>query len=468
MKIIILAGGGGTRLFPLSRACYPKQFLKIAGEKSLLQQTVERFLIVAKQEDIVIVTNKNYIFHVQEDLHEIGAEKINVITEPTGKNTAPAIALAISYCKDYLNCCEDEILFVSPADHLIKPAGKFAELVQLAEQVCKEKNDIITIGVKPIKPETGYGYIQSADKIDDNVFAVKSFKEKPDKVTAEKYLAEGNYYWNAGMFMFSIGRMETELEQYIPEIVKISQQGYEECVNNFSKMPDISIDYAVAEKSTHMAVMPMQDIYWNDIGSFDSIAEVLADKNGNGIYGDVIADDCQNTIILGCDRLISGIGLKNLIVVDTPDSLLITEKGKSQEVKKVVEKLKKEHRKEAIENRTMYRPWGSYTILAEGEGYKVKRITIKPGAKLSLQMHYHRSEHWTVISGTGKLTLDDKIVIFKENESTYIPIAVKHRLENPGQIPLSIIEVQNGRYLGEDDIVRFDDEYGRLEKRSND
>lgn len=462
MKIIILAGGGGTRLFPLSRACYPKQFLKIAGEKSLLQQTVERFLIIAKQEEIVIVTNKDYIFHVQEDLHEIGAEKINIITEPTGKNTAPAIALAISYCKDCLNCCEDEILFVSPADHLIKPAEKFAELLQQAEQVCRDKNDIITIGVKPTKPETGYGYIQAAGKVADTVFYVKSFKEKPDKVTAEKYLAEGNYYWNAGMFMFSISRMETELEQYVPEIAKISQQGYENCINNFTEMPDISIDYAVAEKSTHMSVMPMQDIYWNDIGSFDSIAEVLADKNGNGIYGDVITADCQNTTILGSDRLISGIGLKDLIVVDTPDSLLITEKGKSQEVKKVVEKLKKEHRKEAIENRTMYRPWGSYTILAEGEGYKVKRITIKPGAKLSLQMHYYRSEHWTVISGTGKLTLDDKVVIFKENESTYIPIAVKHRLENPGQIPLSIIEVQNGRYLGEDDIVRFDDEYGRM------
>lgn len=468
MKIIILAGGGGTRLFPLSRACYPKQFLKIAGEKSLLQQTVERFLIIAEQKDIVIVTNKDYIFHVQEDLHEIGAEKINVITEPTGKNTAPAIALAISYCKDCLNCNDDEILFVSPADHLIKPSKKFAELVQQAEQVSKEKNDIITIGIKPTKPETGYGYIQTADKIGENVFAVKSFKEKPDKVTAEKYIVEGNYYWNAGMFMFSIARMETELEQYIPEIVKISQQGYEICVNKFNEMPDISIDYAVAEKSTYMAVMTMKEIYWNDIGSFDSIAEVLADKNGNGIYGDVIADGCCNTTILGSDRLISGIGLKNLIVVDTPDSLLITEKGKSQEVKKVVEKLKKEHRKEAIENRTMYRPWGSYTILAEGEGYKVKRITIKPGAKLSLQMHYHRSEHWTVISGTGKLTLDDKVVIFKENESTYIPIAVKHRLENPGQIPLSIIEVQNGRYLGEDDIVRFDDEYGRIERRSND
>lgn len=467
MKVIILAGGGGTRLFPLSRACYPKQFLKIAGEKSLLQQTVERFLIIAEQKDIVIVTNKDYIFHVQEDLHEIGAEKINVITEPTSKNTAPAIALAISYCKDCLNCCEDEILFVSPADHLIKPARKFAEFVQRAEEICKDKNDIITIGVKPTKPETGYGYIQSAAKIADNVFAVKSFKEKPDRVTAEKYLAEGNYYWNAGMFMFSIGRIKTELEQYVPEIEKISEQGYENCINKFNEMPDISIDYAVAEKSTHMAVMPMQDIYWNDIGSFDSIAEVLADKDGNGIYGDIIADDCQNTTILGCDRLISGIGLKNLIVVDTPDSLLITEKGKSQKVKKIVEKLKKEHRKEAIENRTMYRPWGSYTILAEGEGYKVKRITIKPGAKLSLQMHYHRSEHWTVINGTGKLTLDDKVVIFKENESTYIPIAVKHRLENPGQIPLSIIEVQNGRYLGEDDIVRFDDEYGRHEKRSN-
>lgn len=299
MKIIILAGGGGTRLFPLSRACYPKQFLKIAGEKSLLQQTVERFLLIAEQEDIIIVTNKDYIFHVQKDLYEIGTEKINVITEPAGKNTAPAIALAINYCKDCLNCNDDEILFVSPADHLIKPAKKFAELIQEAEQACKDKNDIITIGIKPIKPETGYGYIQTADKIGDNVFTVKSFKEKPDKVTAEKYLAEGNYYWNAGMFMFSIGRIVAELEQYVPEIAQISQNGYENCVNNFTEMPDISIDYAVAEKSTHMAVMPMQGIYWNDIGSFDSIAEVLADKNGNGIYGDVIADDCQNTTILG-------------------------------------------------------------------------------------------------------------------------------------------------------------------------
>ena len=464
MKIIILAGGGGTRLFPLSRACYPKQFLKIAGKKSLLQQTVERFMGLTNQENIIIITNESYLFHVQEDLCEIAAENVNIITEPVSRNTAPAISLAISYCKDCLQCNENEILFVSPADHLIEPTENFIKLVQQAEQVCKDKNAIITIGVKPTKPETGYGYIQSADKICDAVFYVKSFKEKPDKTTAEEYLKDGNYYWNAGMFMFSIGRMETELEKFVPEIAKISQQGYENCVNNFNKMPDISIDYAVAEKSTHMAVMPMKDIYWNDIGSFDSIAEVLADKNGNGIYGDVIADNCHNTTILGCDRLISGIGLKNLIVVDTPDALLITEKGKSQEVKKIVEKLKSAERREATENRTMYRPWGSYTILAEGNGYKVKRITVKPGAKLSLQMHYHRSEHWTVISGTGKLTLDDKVVIFKENESTYIPIAVKHRLENPGQIPLSIIEVQNGRYLGEDDIVRFDDVYGRLKK----
>lgn len=461
MKIIILAGGGGTRLFPLSRACFPKQFLKIAGQKSLLQQTVKRFTGLAEPEDIIIVTNKSYIFHVQEDLKEIGAEKVNIITEPVGRNTAPAIALAISYCKEILKCGEDEIIFVSPADHLIEPAGSFRMLIKEAEAFCRESNNIVTIGIKPDKPETGYGYIQAGEKLTNAAYKAASFKEKPDKATAESYLASGSYYWNAGMFMFSISTMEQELAAYVPEITAINGKGYANCVKNFAQMPDISIDYAVAEHSRKMAVMPMQGIYWNDIGSFDAIADVLADKQGNAAYGDVITENCENTTILGSDRLISGIGLKNLIVVDTPDALLITEKGRSQDVKKVVEKLKNAERREAAENRTMYRPWGSYTILAEGEGYKVKRITVKPGAKLSLQMHYHRSEHWTVISGTGKLTLDDKVVIFKENESTYIPIAVKHRLENPGQIPLSIIEVQNGRYLGEDDIVRFDDEYGR-------
>lgn len=264
--------------------------------------------------------------------------------------------------------------------------------------------------------------------------------------------------------MFSIGLMEAELTNYAPEIESISEKGLEETLNHFSEMPDISIDYAVAEKSDRIAVIPMKSIYWNDIGSFDSISEMLEDEEGNVLQGDIVTEDCKQTMILGDKRLITGIGLENLMIVDTPDVLLVARKGESQKVKDLVNELKRKKRTEVSENVTMYRPWGSYTILSEGDGYKVKKISIKPGGSLSLQMHYHRSGHWTVIHGTGQLTLDDKTVIFRENESTYIPIGTRHRLSNPGKIPLEIIEVQNGKYLGEDDIVRFDDKYGRVKK----
>ena len=453
MKIIILAGGGGTRLFPLSRDCYPKQFLHVIGDKSLLAQTIERFLGLVEANDIIIVTNERYIFHVQAELKTINAQEAHIITEPMGKNTAPAIALAQSYCQDVLQCDDDEILFVSPSDHLIKPIDAFQDLIRNAQDVAKD--NIVTLGIKPTKPEIGYGYIE-AEKNNNLAKKVISFKEKPDLATAKEYIASGNYYWNGGMFMFSIVTMQAELTKYMPSIIDITQNGYQYTVENFVNMPDISIDYAVAEKSKKMMMMPMRNIYWNDIGSFDAIAEVLSDENNNAFIGDTLTDNCTNTMIIAEDRLVAGIDLNNLVIVDTPDALLVAQKGQSQKVKDVVSKLKKADRKEARENVTMYRSWGKYTLLTEGKDYRVRKVEMNPSKSLTMQMHYHRSEHWTVISGTGKITIDDKESIFTENQSTYIPMGVKHKLSNPGKIPLVIIEVQSGKYINDDDIVVFE------------
>lgn len=452
MKIIILAGGGGTRLFPLSRDCYPKQFLHVIGEKSLLAQTIERFLGLVEAKDIIIVTNERYIFHVQAELKTINAQKAHIITEPMGKNTAPAIALAQSYCQDILQCGEDEILFVSPSDHLIKPIDAFQDLIKNAQEVAKD--NIVTLGIKPTKPEIGYGYIE-AEKNNNLAKKVISFKEKPDLATAKEYITSGNYYWNGGMFMFSIATMQDELIKYMPAIIDITQNGYQYTLDNFVNMPDISIDYAVAEKSQKMMMIPMENIYWNDIGSFDAIAEVLSDKDKNVFKGDILAENCTDTMIIGDTRLIAGIDLENLMIIDTPDALLVAKKGESQKVKNIVNKLKQNKRKEAKENVTMYRSWGKYTLLTESEGYRVRKIEMDPGASLTMQMHYHRSEHWTVISGTGKIIINDRESIFTENQSTYIPMGIKHKLSNPGKIPLIIIEVQSGKYINDDDIVVF-------------
>lgn len=454
MKVIILAGGGGTRLFPLSRDCYPKQFLHVIGDKSLLAQTIERFLGLVEAKDIIIVTNERYIFHVQAELKSINAQEAHIITEPMGKNTAPAIALAQSYCQDVLQCDDDEILFVSPSDHLIKPIDAFKDLIRNAQDVAKD--NIVTLGIKPTKPEIGYGYIE-AEKNNNLAKKVISFKEKPDLVTAKEYISSGNYYWNGGMFMFSIATMQAELTKYMPAIIDITQNGYQYAVDNFVNMPDISIDYAVAEKSQKMMMIPMENIYWNDIGSFDAIAEVLSDEDKNVFKGDILAENCTDTMIIGDTRLIAGIDLDNLMIIDTPDALLVAKKGESQKVKNIVNKLKQSKRKEAKENVTMYRSWGKYTLLTESEGYRVRKIEMDPGASLTMQMHYHRSEHWTVISGTGKTIINDRESIFTENQSTYIPMGVKHKLSNPGKIPLIIIEVQSGKYINDDDIVVFED-----------
>lgn len=452
MKIIILAGGGGTRLFPLSRDCYPKQFLHVIGDKSLLAQTVERFLGLVEAEDIIIVTNERYIFHVQAELKTINAQGAHIITEPIGRNTAPAIALAQTYCQDVLQCDDDEILFVSPSDHLIKPIDAFQDLIRNAQAIAKD--NIVTLGIKPTKPEIGYGYIE-AEKNNNVAKKVISFKEKPDLVTAKEYIASGNYYWNGGMFMFSIATMQYELTKYMPAIIDITQNGYRYTVDNFVNMPDISIDYAVAEKSQKMMMISMENVYWNDIGSFDAIAEVLSDKDKNVFKGDILTENCTDTMIIGDNRLIAGIDLENLMIIDTPDALLVAKKGESQKVKNIVNKLKQSKRKEAKENVTMYRSWGKYTLLTESKGYRVRKIEMNPGASLTMQMHYHRSEHWTVISGTGKTIINDKESIFTENQSTYIPMGIKHKLSNPGKIPLIIIEVQSGKYINEDDIVVY-------------
>lgn len=453
MKVIILAGGGGTRLFPLSRDCYPKQFLHVIGDKSLLAQTIERFLGLVEAKDIIIVTNERYIFHVQAELKTINAQEAHIITEPMGKNTAPAIALAQSYCQDVLQCDKDEILFVSPSDHLIKPIDAFQNLIRNAQDIGKDS--VVTLGIKPTKPEIGYGYIE-AEKNNNLAKKVISFKEKPDLATAKEYIVSGNYYWNGGMFMFSIATMQDELTKYMPSIIDITQNGYQYTVDNFVNMPDISIDYAVAEKSQKMMMIPMENIYWNDIGSFDAIAEVLSDEEKNVFKGDILAENCTDTMIIGDNRLIAGIDLDNLMIIDTPDALLVAKKGESQKVKNIVNKLKQSKRKEAKENVTMYRSWGKYTLLTESEGYRVRKIEMNPGASLTMQMHYHRSEHWTVISGTGKIIINDRESIFTENQSTYIPMGVKHKLSNPGKIPLIIIEVQSGKYISEDDIVVFE------------
>ncbi|MBI5682568.1 MAG: mannose-1-phosphate guanylyltransferase/mannose-6-phosphate isomerase [Deltaproteobacteria bacterium] len=477
MKAIILAGGSGTRLWPLSRRNYPKQFLKLNGDKSLLQQTVERLSGAVQLEDIIVMTNSNYKFHVLSDLQALNSKlstlNSNIILEPAARNTAPAIALGVKYCLERLGCDYDEIIFLSPSDHIIKPNDKFTEYLASAKAIA-EKGYIVTFGIKPDRPETGYGYIKvrsqepapagfnrGSEVRSQEFLRVERFVEKPDVETARRYLDEGNYYWNSGMFAFSIGTMIKEFERHAPAISNMLTKSFDEMLSNFKDMPDVSIDYAVAEKSKDVVTVPL-DLYWNDIGSWDSLCDVMdKDEDGNIKKGDVIAIDTKNTLIIGNKRLISTIGLNDCLIVETDDAVLIARKGETQKVKDIVRKLKADGRKEAEEHVTTYRPWGSYTVLEEGERYKIKRIVVYPNKKLSLQMHHHRSEHWVVVKGTARVTVGDIKRTIHENESAYVPKSTVHRLENPGKVPLEIIEVQNGEYVGEDDIVRVDDDYGR-------
>ena len=454
MKVIILAGGGGTRLFPLSRTCYPKQFMKLADGKSFLAKTIERFLPIVKANDIIIVTNKDYLYHVQSELVDCGAKDAHIVVEPMARNTAPAIALAVRYCQDVLSCDDNETLFVAPADHVINPIDDFVRCVEQGNGIA-QKNSLVTFGVLPTSPETGYGYIETGELIEQG-FIVKAFKEKPELEVAKQYVLAGNYYWNSGMFVFSVGFMINELNKYQKEIAMQMQSSYKEMVNRFENMPSISIDYAIAEKSQVVKMVPLA-CYWNDIGSWDAMYDILPkDEEGNATQGDCITINCQNSLFMGKERLIAGIGLDDLLLVETDDVIVVAKKGESQKVKDIVSELKKRGRKEATEHTTLYRSWGSTSLLGEGPRYRMKKIRIKPNQKISLQMHYHRSEHWIVIAGTAKVTIGDDVQMLHENESIFIPQTTKHCLENPGKIMLEVIEVQNGTYIGEDDIVRFD------------
>ena len=489
MKALILSGGSGTRLWPLSRKNYPKQFLRLTGKQSLLQQTVDRLIGIVSPEDIVVMTNNEYKFHVLSDLNSLlnahspmpqahssmpfahSPMPFAIILEPACRNTAPAIAFGVKYCLEKLGCEKEDVLFISPSDHVIASVDQFREYVKQAEVIAKE-GYIVTFGIKPTRPETGYGYIKAsklqackpaglqADK-PVNYLKVEQFTEKPDLETAKKYIDEGNYYWNSGMFAFSIGTIIEEFQKYAPEIYGMLEGSFDEMNVRFVQMPEISIDYSIMEKSDRVVSLPM-DIYWNDIGSWDSLCELLQkDEKGNIKNGDVITIDTSNTMIIGNKRLITTIGLEDSLVIETGDAILIAKKGQAQKVKEIVKSLSTANRKEASEHVTTYRPWGSYTVLEEGERYKIKRVVVNPCERLSLQLHHHRSEHWVVVRGTAKVTIGEVEKLVHENESAYISKSTLHRLENPGKVPLEIIEVQNGEYLGEDDIVRFDDVYGR-------
>ena len=459
---VILSGGSGSRLWPLSREFFPKQLLALASEYSLLQDTAKRLEGLADSADPLVVCNEEHRFLVAEQFRKIGQSLTDIILEPIGRNTAPALTLA---ALTLIDSNDDATMLVMPADHLIQKPAIFHDIIKQGLEL-SDAGKLVTFGIVPMSPETGYGYIKKG-----NDYRVEAFVEKPDIKTAEGYLKSGDYLWNSGMFLMKASVWLEEIRKYQPDIIAKCKAAIDSGsrdndfyrVENdaFASCPSNSIDYAVMENTDKAAVVPM-DAGWSDIGAWSSLWEVLQqDAEGNVLQGDAKVHDTTGSLLISQHRLVAAVGLENIIIVETPDAVLVMNKDRSQDVKEIVSQLKSEDRAECQVHCRVYRPWGDYQGIDVGDRFQVKRITVNPGASLSLQMHHHRAEHWVVVKGTAKVTNGEEIFMLSENQSTYIPVGVKHRLENPGTIPLEIIEVQSGSYLGEDDIVRFDDIYNR-------
>ncbi|KAA1174677.1 mannose-1-phosphate guanylyltransferase/mannose-6-phosphate isomerase [Marinobacter salinexigens] len=467
---VILSGGSGSRLWPLSRAGYPKQFLNLGdNENTMLQATAMRVSGEAFSNP-VMVCNEEHRFIVAEQLRLAGIEPSQIVLEPVGRNTAPAVAIA---ALSLLEQNEDAVMLVMPSDHVIRNQSAFLAAVEKAAQAAKS-GKLVTFGIEPTAPETGYGYIQKGATLPevDGAHQVARFVEKPDSDTASAYLESGEYYWNSGIFVFTAKNYLEELKGHHPEMLsacekalKLSKQDLNFCRldhDAFMASPSDSIDYAVMEKTANAAVVPV-DMQWSDLGAWSALWDIEEkDEFGNGVHGDVLLHNTRNSYVHADHALVAVSGVDDVIVVATDDAVLVVNRNNAQDVKQVVERLKADGRYEHNLHTTVHRPWGNYQGIDNGDRYQVKRITVKPGEKLSLQMHHHRAEHWIVVSGTAVVTSGDKTFMLRENESTYIPIGETHRLENPGKVPLHLIEVQSGSYLGEDDIVRFEDGYGRI------
>jgi mannose-1-phosphate guanylyltransferase/mannose-6-phosphate isomerase len=461
---VILSGGSGTRLWPLSREAYPKQFLPLIGEQSLLQATWQRVAPIVSYPPIVVANNEHR-FMVAEQLRQAACTPAAVLLEPVARNTAPAIAAAALQATSEGH---DPLLLILPSDHVIRDVEAFRLAVSEASAAA-QAGQLVTFGIVPTGPETGYGYIKAG--LGKGVRPVEKFVEKPDLATAKEYVTSGAYYWNSGIFLFRASRYLEELERLQPAILAACKTALAAAKRDedfirldeaaFSSCPSDSIDYAVMEKTASAAVLPLE-AGWNDVGSWAALWAVAdQDGDGNAHHGDVVAVSCRNTLAWGKDRLITLLGLEDIVVVDTDDSILVAHKDRVQEIKEIVSRLNADGRSETKLHRKVYRPWGAYDSIDMGDRHQVKRITVKPGASLSLQMHHHRAEHWVVVSGTAEVTCGENVMLLSENQSTYIPLGVTHRLRNPGKLPLELIEVQSGSYLGEDDIVRFEDVYGR-------